>query len=205
MSTPPADPERPALFIIAGPNGSGKSSAYKNVKLAWQDRDIWINNPDLLTARLQVSESLPKGDANLQAVKRIESWLYSSVDVHQTIGVETVLSTDKYRKLVEHARRRGFLIVLIYVVLDSPELNVERVKIRAAEGGHDVPIEKIHQRYWRSLEQFPWFLKNADRAWVYNNSGSALRLMAVKEGPTISFEEGALEVIKAAIKTIQTN
>jgi predicted ABC-type ATPase len=48
-------------------------------------------------------------------------------------------------------------------------------------------------------------LKNADRAWVYNNSGSALRLMAVKEGPTISFEEGALEVVKAAIKSIQTN
>ena len=191
--------------MIAGPNGSGKSSAYRDVKLAWQDRDIWINNPDLLTLRLQAAENLPKGDANLQAVRRIESWLYASVDVHQTIGVETVLSTDKYRKLVEHARGRGFQIVLIYVVLDSPELNVERVRIRAAEGGHDVPVEKIHERYWRSLEQFPWFLKNADRAWVYNNSGSALRLMAVKEGPTISFEDSALEVIKAAIRTIQTN
>lgn len=204
MASPPLTPEPPALFIIAGPNGSGKSSAYRNVKLAWNDRDIWINNPDILTVRLQISENLPKDDANLQAVKRIESWLYSSVDVHQTIGVETVLSTDKYRKLVEHARGRGFQIVLIYVVLDSPELNVERVKNRAAEGGHDVPVEKIHERYWRSLEQFPWFLKNADRAWVYNNSGGSLRLMAMKEGTTISFEESALEVIKAAIKTIQS-
>ena len=96
-----------ALVIIAGPNGSGKSSAYRNAKLELDDRDVWINNPDLLTVRLRDAEKLEPLQANLEAVKRIESWLYASIDVHQTIGVETVLSTEKYRKLVEDAKNRG--------------------------------------------------------------------------------------------------
>jgi predicted ABC-type ATPase len=125
--------------------------------------------------------------------------------VHQTIGVETVLSTDKYRKLVEHAKLRGFESWLIYVVLDSEERNIERVRIRAKSGGHDVPVAKIRERYWRSIEQFPWFLDKADRAWVYDNSDSEPKLIASKKAGQIDVEQDALEVVKAAIKTIQSN
>jgi predicted ABC-type ATPase len=198
-------PDNPALVIIAGPNGSGKSSAYGNAKLDWEDRIIWINNPDLLTLRLQAAEKLDKLNANLEAVNRIEKWLYASVDVHQTIGVETVLSTDKYRKLVSYAKQRGFEFWLIYVVLDSEERNIERVRIRTKSGGHDVPTDKIRERYWRSIQQFPWFLDNADRAWVYDNSDAAPKLIANKKAGQIEIESDALAIVKAAIKTIQTN
>ena len=68
------------------------------------------------------------------------------------------MSTDKYRKLVEHAKLRGFEIWLFYVLLDSPERNVERVAIRVKKGGHFVPTEKTIERYSRSLQQLPWFL-----------------------------------------------
>jgi predicted ABC-type ATPase len=205
MSNPPPIPDTPALVIVAGPNGSGKSSAYGNAKLDWEDRTIWINNPDLLTLRLQTSENLDQVTANLAAVTRIEKWLYASIDVHQTIGVETVLSTDKYRKLVEHAKSRGFETWLIYVVLDSEERNIERVRIRAQSGGHDVPVAKIRERYWRSIQQFPWFLDNSDRAWVYDNSDSEPKLIASKKAGQIDVEQDALDVVKAAIKTIQLN
>ena len=204
MSNPPPISDDPALVIVAGPNGSGKSSAYGNAKLDWEERTIWINNPDLLTLRLQKAENLDKLSANLEAVNRIERWLYASIDVHQTIGVETVLSTGKYRKLVEHAKARGFESWLIYVVLDSEERNIERVKIRANSGGHDVPVEKIRERYWRSIQQFPWFLDKADRAWVYDNSDAEPKLIARKEAGRISVEPDALEVVINAVKTIQS-
>ena len=204
MSNQPPIPENPALVIVAGPNGSGKSSAYGNAKLDWEDRTIWINNPDLLTLRLQAAEKLDKLAANLAAVNRIEKWLYASIDVHQTIGVETVLSTDKYRKLVEHAKLRGFESWLIYVVLDSEERNIERVKIRAKSGGHDVPVDKIRERYWRSIQQFPWFLDNADRAWVYDNSDIEPKLIARKQDGRISVEPDALEVVRNAVQTIRS-
>jgi predicted ABC-type ATPase len=205
MSNLPPIPDSPALVIVAGPNGSGKSSVYNNAKLDWEDRTIWINNPDLLTLRLQTAENLDKLSANLAAVTRIEKWLYASIDVHQTIGVETVLSTDKYQKLVEHAKMRGFESWLIYVVLDSEERNIERVRIRARSGGHDVPVAKIRERYWRSIEQFPWFLDKADRAWVYDNSDSEPKLIASKKAGQIDVEQDALDVVMAAIKTIQSN
>lgn len=204
MSNPLPDLETPAFVIIAGPNGSGKSSSYGHAKLDWEERTIWINNPDLLTLRLKTAENLDTLNANLQAVNRIEKWLYASVDVHQSIGVETVLSTAKYRKLVSYARDRGFEFWLIYVVLDSEERNIERVRIRAKSGGHDVPVDKIRDRYWRSISQFPWFLDNADRAWVHDNSEAAPRLIARKVSGQITVEPDALDVVKNAINTMQS-
>jgi predicted ABC-type ATPase len=55
-------------------------------------------------------------------------------NVHKSIGVETVLSTAKYRRLVEKAKRLGLAVWLFYVVLDSPERSIERIKIRVRKG-----------------------------------------------------------------------
>ena len=115
-------------------------------------------------------------------MKRIEKWLGASIKAHQTVGVETVLSTPKYRRLVRAAKKQSFEIRLIYVLLDTPERNVERVSLRVSKGGHNVPANKIRERYQRSVEQVPWFLSNADRAWIYDNSGAAPALVGEKSG-----------------------
>ena len=44
-----------------------------------------------------------KEDVARLAVRRIEAWLETSIKAHQTVGVETVLSTGKYRRLVTAA------------------------------------------------------------------------------------------------------
>ena len=97
--------------------------------------------------------------ANLAAVQRLEAWLEATLCVHQSGGVETVLSTEKYRRLVLLAKSLGFTFHLFYVMLNSPELSIERVRARVLAGGHDVPPDKIVDRYWRSLAQMPWFLR----------------------------------------------
>src|ERR1700731_1770975 len=89
--------ERPTFWVIGGPNGSGKSSLYSDADIEAFDQSVWIINPDLLTERIQQVENLTLLEANLQAVIRIENWLEASINAHQTVGVETVLSTDKYR------------------------------------------------------------------------------------------------------------
>ena len=78
---------------------------------------IWIINPDELARRIVDEERMDLLPANLAAVQRIEAWLSTSIDAYQTIGVETVLSTPKYRRLVEQAKARGFSVNLIYVFL----------------------------------------------------------------------------------------
>lgn len=179
-SSPTIDP--PSLWIIAGPNGSGKSSAYGATTVDERLGSVWIINPDLLTARIASVEGLDPAAANLQAVRRIETWLHASVDTHQTIGVETVLSTGKYRTLVKHARRRGFSINLIYVFLGSVEQNIQRVRTRVQKGGHDVPEDKIRSRRLRSFAQFGWFFTEADRVDVYDNSDATPRRILAKRG-----------------------
>ncbi|WP_311267088.1 AAA family ATPase [Sphingobium sp. WCS2017Hpa-17] len=191
---------RPRLWIVAGPNGSGKSTVYGRNDLVGFDGSVWIINPDLLTVRLQETESLPLLDANLAAVQRIEAWLDASIRVHQTIGVETVLSSSKYRRLVEMARSHDFEVRLIYVFVDSVEEQLNRIRHRVAKGGHDVPADKVRLRRTRSFEQLEWFFYQSDRAWVYDNSGAELELVAQKGDGKVRVKSDAIpELLKALL------
>lgn len=200
----PSKIEQPVFLIIAGPNGSGKSSVYENADLEMEGRSVWIVNPDLLAARISKVESRPPLEANLTAVQRIESWLEASINVHKTIGVETVLSTEKYRRLVVAAKALGFAIWFLYVILDSSERSIERIKLRVAKGGHPVPYEKVRQRYQRSLEQFPWFLDQADKAWIWDNSGAKPKTIGEKSDGVIELDVHALEAVAKAVRSIAT-
>ena len=118
--------------------------------------------------------------------------------------METVLSTDKYRRLVLTAKALRFEMRLTYVILDSPDRSLERVKLRVAKGGHDVPKDRIIARYSRSLEQLPWFLDQADQASIFDNSGASPRLIGQKEEGTITLDTDALPQIIEAVKKIAT-
>lgn len=201
----PPRPEQPVFLIVAGPNGSGKSSVYRDADLEWDGRSVWIVNPDLLAARIRDVEALPLREANLAAVVRIEAWLEASITVHKTIGVETVLSTDKYRRLVAKAKELGFLIWIVYVVLDSPERSIERIKLRVAKGGHHVADNDVRKRYGRSLTQFRWFLEQADQAWIYDNSGATPKQVGEKTDGVITVSENVLSVLLDAIRSIESN
>lgn len=192
-----SEAEQPHFLIIAGPNGSGKSSAYQASVAEIAGRTFRIINPDLFTARLKVQR--PKGtNPNLEAVQRIEQWLETSLLAGHTVGVETVLSTDKYRRLVRLAKTLGYRTQLIYVILDDPLRNVERVGIRVRRGGHDVPKDKIISRYWKSLDQLPWFLAQADEAWLWDNSGATIRSVGDKVAGKIRVDEMATSDVIAA-------
>jgi predicted ABC-type ATPase len=212
VSEPPARPtpsspnaEPPVFLIVAGPNGSGKTSAYQDTDIEAFGRSVWIINPDLLAARIQNVEGLGLGEANLEAVRRIEAWLEASIQAHQTVGVETVLSTPKYRRLAEKAKQLGFQVRLIYVLLDSPQRNIERVRLRVKKGGHAVPEDKILERYARSLEHLPWFLDQADQAWLFDNSGATPRLIGEKRDGVVMLDEDALPAIVEAAQKIRSN
>jgi predicted ABC-type ATPase len=196
--------DRPKLWIVAGPNGSGKSSMYANTDIEDFGGSVWIINPDVLSERIRQNESLSLRAANLEAVKRISSWLEASIAAHQTVGVETVLSTNKYQTLVLTAKARGFEVRLIYVLLKSAVLNVQRVRLRVAKGGHNVPKNKILARRQRSLDQLPWFLDQADQAWIFDNSDASPRLIGTKSGGVITLDPSALPEVVKAVELIRT-
>lgn len=164
------------------------------------ERSFRIINPDLFSARIAALEDLSPSEANLEAVRRIEAWLETSLLAGHTIGVETVLSTEKYRRLVTMAKRIGYLFQLIYVMLDDPQRNVERVHTRVMNGGHAVPDDKIIARYYRSLEQMAWFLNEADHASIYDNSGAEPRQVGSKKQGAVKIEGDAPLALRVALK-----
>lgn len=137
------------------------------------------------------------------AVQRIEQWIDASLDVHKSVGVETVLSTPKYRRLVDKAKQRGFAVWLIYVVLDTVERNIERVAIRVEKGGHAVPEDKIRKRRSGSLAQFPWFLVHAEVAWIFDNSGAKPRQIGEKKDGVVELDERAPAFVLEAVCSIE--
>src|SRR5687767_592605 len=103
------------------------------------------------------------------------------------------MSTRKYCALVEDTLARGGFFGFIYVALESPEISRERVARRVAQGGHDVPAEKLAQRWRKSVENVGWFAKRANRFWIVDNSDSTLgippRLIALGGGGSLQFLE----------------
>jgi len=185
----PRNPERPVLWIVAGPNGSGKSSLYNRTDIEGWGGSVWIINPDLLTAKIVDHEAAPAQDANLAAVQRIEAWLEASINTYQTIGVETVLSSPKYLRIVDLAHAKGFVVRMLYVVLDSVDLQYRRVEIRVKTGGHDVPRDKIAARRQRSFEQLAAFYDRLDDLFIFNNSAAEPGFVASKAGGTLMLSQ----------------
>jgi predicted ABC-type ATPase len=88
-----------------------------------------------------------------------------------SFSFETVMSHPSKVTFLERARSNGYRTYLYFVATDSPDLNVLRIQNRVAQGEHDVPAEKVGPRYDRCLGLLRGAIANADRAYVFDNSG----------------------------------
>lgn len=89
-----------------------------------------------------------------------------------SLSFETVMSHRSKVDFLASARADGYRTYLYFIATDSPELNVGRVQARVALGGHDVRADKIVGRYGRCLDLAREALAHADRAFLFDNSGS---------------------------------
>lgn len=78
-------------------------------------------------------------------------------------------SPDKI-DFLRQAQERGFRTYLYYIATEDPAINIQRVKNRVAEGGHDVPEEKIVARYYRSLSLVAQAIRYSNRAFMFDTS-----------------------------------
>src|SRR5690606_36638714 len=82
--------------------------------------------------------------------------------------------------MMRRAAEKGYKVYLYFVCTESPEINKYRVKLRVANGGHDVPEDKIESRYYRSLSLLYTAAQIAYQAYFFDNSmhGEPYRLIA---------------------------
>lgn len=90
-----------------------------------------------------------------------------------SLTFETVMSSPDKVEFLHKAQQAGYRTYLYFVATEDPEINVARVQYRVQTGGHPVAEDKIRSRYVRSLQLLPQAVSYADRAYIFDNSGSA--------------------------------
>ena len=76
-----------------------------------------------------------------------------------------------------------------FVATDDPIINISRVRNRVRLGGHPVPDDKVIARYGRSLDLLLEAIRHTNRAYIFDNSGSAQILLAeVSDGKTLTMK-----------------
>lgn len=159
------------LVIVAGPNGAGKTTLVRSGALsATLPVPAASINPDDI-ARDLASGAQPTPEQSLRAAQLADTQLDEAIAAGNPVMVETVLSSDKLKPRVEAAQARGYDVALIYVTVREGALNVMRVAQRRAQGGHDVPTDRVLARRARSHGLFEWFARRANLVLVFDNSG----------------------------------
>lgn len=150
--------KRPEIVVFAGPNGSGKSTFTELLKPPAMD----YINADEIKKNLKCSD--------LEAAQLAEKQREAHVENMEDFCFETVMSTERNLNLLRKAKKKGYFIRCYYILTADPIINIYRVKTRVQAGGHDVPENKIIERYDRALELVKDVVEVSDICHIYDNS-----------------------------------
>ena len=145
------------LLVFAGPNGSGKSTITSKQNII----GTYVNADD-------IKKHLSCTD--IEAAQIAEATREHFLENNIEFTFETVLSTPRNISLMHRAKEKNYYVICIYVLTSDPQINIERVKQRKRNGGHDVPPDKVYQRYIRALNLFPQVLDICNELYVFDNS-----------------------------------
>ncbi len=155
---------RPVIFVLAGVNGAGKSSigGYRLAEVGWF-------NPDTFARDLMAATGGDQARANSAAWNEGMRRLDAAISDGESYAFETTLGGRTVAaKLLAATSTHD--VVLWFCGLSSPEQHIERVRARVAAGGHDIPEEKIRERYDASRLNLIALLPHVAQVMVYDNS-----------------------------------
>lgn len=148
---------KPEIVVFAGPNGSGKSTFTVLLKPAMD-----YINADEIKKNLKCSD--------YEAARLAEEQREEHLCKMEDFCFETVMSTERNLNLLKRAKEKGYFIRCYYILTTDPMINVFRVRARVEVGGHDVPEEKIINRYDRALALVQDVVDVCDICHIYDNS-----------------------------------
>lgn len=174
------------MYVIAGPNGAGKSTLYRDV-IAPRVSATFIN-ADLIQRDELANPSM---GAAYKAAEIAEARRQDYLKQGLSFVTESTFSHPSKLDLIEDAQQAGFRVVVYHVNVRNSELSVRRVAARVKEGGHDVPVDKIRERYARNGALIRRAALRADYAFVYDNS-------MLNQAPALSLAMRAGQVFQAS-------
>ena len=187
---------RGRIFVLAGVNGAGKSSvAGEAVRAVGGD----YFNPDEATQRiLAANPGATLAAANAAAWAAGKRLLERAIVEQLDYAFETTLGGATIPRLLEAAVDAGLEVHIRYVGLDGADLHVARVRARVAAGGHDIPEEKIRERYEHSRRNLIRLLPRLTDLTVFDNSLEAPPLRGKVPKPRLLLHAARGTVLETA-------
>lgn len=131
-------------------------------------------NPDEATARIMAANpGIAPADANSAAWHQGKRLLERAIAGRMDFAFETTLGGHTITALLQEALAAGIDVRIWFVGLTSPELHLARVRARVARGGHDIPEEKIRERYDQSRINLIELMPRLTELRVFDNSFEA--------------------------------
>ncbi len=152
------------IVAIAGPNGAGKSTFFHSHLRTTGLRFI---NADILARELQIDAY--KAAETATAIRN------SLVKMRESFVFETVFSDPVGEKLdfLLSAATSGYSVVLCFIGIESLQVSDERVAMRVSQGGHDVPWEKLRDRFPRTMTNLHGALQKLPFVLIFDNGDLA--------------------------------
>jgi predicted ABC-type ATPase len=155
------------ITVIAGVNGAGKSSI---IGSALRHHGGHYFNPDEAARDIMNTEKCTLAEANSKAWKRGYDMLCEAVENDLDYVFETTLGGNSVPEQLHKASDSGISVSILYCGLESPDLHIQRVSERVKKGGHDIPEEKIRQRWTNSIYNLGTMIPKCDQIKLYDNS-----------------------------------
>jgi predicted ABC-type ATPase len=183
----------PKLFIISGCNGAGKTTASYTILPEMFGLRECVNSDEIAE---RLSPNKPEAAA-IRASRIMLERMNELMDKRIDFGVETTLATRSLLRVIEDAKSLGYVVILIYFWLNSPDLAVERVARRVASGGHNVTEPTVRRRYVQGIiNLISRYIPVVDRWMIFDNSSTPAAMIA---------EGGKDEMTKIHNKAIYTS
>lgn len=186
------------IHVFAGVNGSGKSSILGE---RIQSAGGSFYNPDTFARELMDADpSLTLEEAQSAAWSFGRDSLEAAIATGKNFAFETTLGGNTITRLLLNAAKSGTRISVFYIGLESVDLHIARVAARVASGGHDIPTDKIMQRWHSSIENVCTLLPYLNGLNVYDNSQTVesgespgtRRLVSIMDGQLLTPSEDLL-------------
>lgn len=151
---------RPVVVAIAGPNGAGKTTFFESYL---KSSGLRFLNADAIARELEV-------DA-YEAARMITALRAELVNQRESFIFETVFSDPVGDKLgfLKQSAQLGYAVVLCFVGIADADTSEQRVSMRVSQGGHDVPAEKLVERFPRTLTNLAAAIRELPCVLVFDN------------------------------------
>lgn len=165
---------RPLAIALAGQNGAGKTTFYRTYL---KPSGLRFVNADEIAKEL--------GADSYVAAKMADALRRELVARRESFIFETVFSDPVGDKIafLKEAEQSGYTVVLFFIGTAGADVSEERVAMRVLKGGHDVPSDKLIERYPRVMRNLRRALVEISNIRVYDNTDlrDPYRLVATRE------------------------